>query len=238
MTNHNVELSQRQAARVAGYGYLIIIIFAIFAEFFVRTKLMVPGNAAITANNIIASEWQFRLGIVSYLIAAISDVVVALALYVFLKPVNKSLALLAAWFRLIHATIFAIALNNFFSVLQILSGADYLSVFNNGQLYAQVMLYLDAFNDGWLIGLVFFGLHCLVLGYLIFKSDFIPRILGILLVAAAFGYLTDSFAHFILPRYTDYEAIFLVVVAVPAITAEFALCFWLLFKGGKVQTTL
>lgn len=162
------------------------------------------------------------------------DVVLAWALYILLKPVNKNLSLLSGWLRLVNSTIFGIALYNLFSVLQILSGAEYLKVFVAGQLHAQVMLFLNAFNHTWLIGLVFFGLHLFFLGYLIFKSGYIPRILGVLLIVASVGYLIDSFANFLLPNYTNYATIFLLVVAVPSIIAELSFTFWLLFKGGKI----
>ena len=235
MTNQITDISPRNAARIAGYGYLIIIILAVFAEFFVRSSLVVPGDATATINNIMANEMQFRLGVCSYLIAAIFDVVVAVALYVLLKPVNKSLALLTAWFRLVHATIFAAALNNLFNVLYLLNNADHLITLNSDQLHAQVMFFLNAFSYEWLIGLVFFGLHCFFLGFLILKSTYIPRFVGVLLIVASFGYLIDSFAHFLMSNYADFEAVFLLIVAVPAIIAELALCLWLILKGAHLQ---
>lgn len=111
------DISLRKAAIVAGLGLLIMTILAIFANFFVLQSLIVPGDAATTANNIMANELLFRLGICSFIIVAILDVVVAWALYVLLKPVNKSLSLLSAWFRLVYAAILGIALVNFFSVI-------------------------------------------------------------------------------------------------------------------------
>ena len=235
MINPFSDISRQTAARVAGYGYLAIIVLAIFAEFFVRSTLVVPGNAATTAHNIAANQGLFRLGIAGYLLAAIFDVAVAFALYVFLKPINAGLALLAAWLRLIHATIFALALGNLFNVLHLLGGANYMSAFKTEQLHAQVMLFLDAFDYEWLIGLVFFGLHCMLLGYLIIKSGYIPKLLGVLLIVAAFGYLIDSFAHFLMSSYMDYQELFLMIVALPALSAELWLCLWLLIKGSKVQ---
>jgi hypothetical protein len=165
----------------------------------------------------------------------ILDVVVAWALYILLKPVNKNLAMLAAWFRLVFATILGVALHNLLSVLQLLSGADYLTVFETEQLQAQAMLLLNAFNYTWLIGLTVFGLHLFVLGYLVFKSGFIPRIIGILLVVSSLGYITDSFANFLLPNYASYKSIFLLIVAVPAIIAELSLTLWLLLKGVNTE---
>ena len=234
MTNRIADISLRKAARIAGFGYLIIFMSGIFANFFVLQSLIVPGDAATTANNIMANELLFRIGIFSFVIMVIFDVVLAWALYVLLKPASKSLSLLAAWFRLVNGTIFGIALYNLLSVLQLLSGADYLTVFETGQLHAQVMLFLNSFNHTWLIGLVFFGFHLFVLGYLIFKSGYIPRILGVLLIVASLVYLIDSFANFLLPNYTNYATIFLLIVAVPSVIAELSFTFWLLLKGGKI----
>jgi hypothetical protein len=194
----------------------------------------VPDDAAATVNNIMANEWQFRLGILGFIIMVIFDVVVAWALYVLLKPVNRSLSLLAAWFRLVNATIFGVALYNLLSILQLLGNVNYLAVFEIGQLQTQVMLFLNAFNYTWLIGLIFFGIHLFVLGYLIFKSGYIPKILGILLIISSLGYLIDSFANFLLPSYTDYETIFLLIVVVPGIIGELSLTLWLLLKGTKI----
>jgi hypothetical protein len=227
MTNRNADISLRKAAIVAGFGLLIMSILAAFANFYVLPSLIVPGDAATTANNIMANELLFRIGICSFTIVIVLDVVVAWALYVLLKPVNKSLSLLAAWFRLVYATIFGIALANLFSVLRLLSDADYLTVFEIDQLYAQVMLSLNAFSDGWQIGYVFFGLHLFVLGYLVFKSGYIPKILGVLLIIAGLGYLIDSYAIFLLP---NYEA----TIGYVTFIGEVLFMLWLLFKGAKI----
>jgi hypothetical protein len=142
--------------------------------------------------------------------------------------------LLSGWLRLVNSTIFAIALFHLFDVLQILSDAEYLNAFEPGQLHARVMLLLNTFNNTWLIGLVFFGIHLFILGYLIFRSDYMPRTIGILLIVAGLGYLLDSFAHFLLTNYADYKDIFLMVVIVPGIIGELSLTFWLLLKGNKI----
>lgn len=233
MTNRIADLSLNKTARVAGFGLLIMAFLGIFANFFVFTDLIIPGDAAATANNIIASEGLFRVGIISFIIVLLCDVVVAWALYVVLKPVNKSLSLLAAWFRLVYSAIHGIALLNLIIALQLLSGHDYLNVFETDQLHGLALLFLSGHKYGFLIGLVFFGFHLLVLGYLVFKSGYFPRILGILLVAASLGYLIDSFANFLLPNYTNYETIFLLIAAVPSVIGEVSLCLWLLVKGVK-----
>ena len=226
MTNSIADSSLRKAAIVAGLGLLVMSIFAIFAQFSVIQGLIVPGDAAATSNNIMANEMLFRLGIVSFMIVIICDVIVAWGLYVLLKPVNKNLSLLTAWFRLAYAAIFAVALANLFYALQLLSGADYLAAFEPNQLQAQVMLSLDAFHAGWTIGLVIFGLHLALLGYLAFKSGYIPKILGILLIIAGFGYFINSFIFFLVP---NYEAI----ISLFTFIGELLFMFWLLWKGVK-----
>ena len=228
MTNRIADISLRQAAIIAGVGLLLMTILAPFAEFSVRQGLMVPGDAATTAKNIMANELLFRIAICIYLIVAILDVVVAWALYVFLKPANKSLSLLTAWFRVVYAAILAIILLNFVIALHLLSGADYLTVFETDQLHTQTMLFLNAFSYGWDIGLIIFGLHLFVLGYLVFKlSGYMPKILGILLIIASFGYLIDSFGKLLVPNYNATIAMFTFI-------GEVLLIFWLLFKGARI----
>lgn len=231
MISHTDEKSPLFYARTAGILYLIIIVCAGFSEGYVRSSLIVPGNAGATAGNIMASEWLFRLGFVSDLIAFMCDLAVAILFYVLLKPVSKTLSLIAASMRVIaHPAIASINLLNHFSVLLLLSGADYLTVFNTDQLHALVLLMLNTHKYGYLIGGAFFGVHCFILGYLFVKSDLFPKVLGIMLAVAAAGYLTESFGNFLFPGYED---IFIWIVAVPAGIAELSLCLWLLIKGVK-----
>ena len=238
-SNSNIKItpniSLHTATNVAGIGYLIIIITGVFANFFILENLLVPEDASVTANNIVANETLFRIGIFSFIVMVIADVIVAWALYIFLKPINNEISLLAAWLRLVNSTIFAIALYNLFSVLQILSGADYLTAFNTSQMQTQVMNLLNSFNNTWLIGLIFFGIHLYLLSYLIIKSNYIPKILGILLLIASVGYLADSFANFLLPNYKNFQEIFLLIVLVPGFIGELSFCLWLLIKRNKVS---
>ena len=125
---------------------------------------------------------------------------------------------------------------DYFSVMQLFSGADYLKVFETKQLQAQALLLLNTHNFAVQISYVFFGLHIFFLGYLILKSGYIPRTIGILLLVASCGYLTNSFGNFLSPAYANTKTAFLIFVAIPAMVSEFSLTFWLLFKGGKVST--
>jgi hypothetical protein len=203
-------------------------LFAIFALYFIFQKLIVPGDSTTTVGNIITNDMKFRVGICSYLVVIICDVLVAWALYTFLNPINKNLSLLAAWFRLTYAIIFAIALVNYFDVLRLLSDSDYLSVFGVNQLHAKVMLSLSTFNDGWAIGLVFFGVHLMLLGYLVFMSDYIPRILGVLLIVAGASYLIDHLGKILFPEFD-------LATSMVAGWGELLFMFWLLFKGVNIE---
>jgi len=197
----------------------------------------VRGDAATTASNILASELLFRVCIICWLIVLVADVIVAWGLYVFLKPVSRSLSLLTAWFRLVFVAIAVIAVLNLFSMLQFLSSADNIAAFQPGQLNAQAMTFLSLYDYGFNVGFIFFGVHILGLGYLIYKSDYVPRILGVLLMIAFCGYLTDSVASFLSSNYANNEKLFFLFVAAPAVVSEFSLAFWLLWKGGKAQQT-
>jgi hypothetical protein len=219
-------------ARTAGVLYLIIIVCGLFSEVVVRSGLIVSGDAAATAENIVASELLFRVGFASDVVVFLCDVAVAVLLYVLLRPVSKTLALVAAGFRLTGTAIYGVNLLNLFAALLLLSGADYLTVFEPGQLQALVLLFLDLHGHGYDLGLVFFGLHCLFLGYLLFKSDAFPRILGVLMVLACFGYLIGSFTRFLLPKYTAAVA---PLYAAPLV-GELALCLWLIVKGVRIRS--
>jgi len=219
----------KQTARLAGLGYLGIFITGIFANFFVIESLVVPGEPQQTFNNIAGSISQFRIGFASFVVMVILDVLLAWLLYILFENVNKEVSRLAAWLRLVNGTIFGVALFNLTgvirSVTQTQEGGEISYLFN------QVTMQLDAFDDTWLIGLIFFGIHLLVLGYLIIRSDVVPNFLGILLFIAGAGYLIDSFAHFLMANYAAHEDIFSAVVVIPGVVGELAFTIWLLIKG-------
>jgi hypothetical protein len=205
MNNSIMNISQRKIVKVAGFGYLIIII-AGFLAFFILSNLLVPGDSIKTAKNINNSQWLFSIMIISFLIMLTFDVVVGLALYVVLKPVNKMLSLLAVIFRLIQAIFIAISL---------------------------VFLFIEplSFNYVYLIGQVFFALYLLILGYLVLKSGYIFRIIGILLIIGGIlGYLLESLMYFLFP---DYVGIALPGLVIGTI-AEIGLTLWLILKGDKI----
>lgn len=233
MTSILGDTSPRRASIIAGVAYLVIFVLAIFGNFVVLTGMVEPGDAAATAANIQDAEGVFRLGLVSFTIVFIADVVVAWALYVLFRSLSRDLSLLTAWFRLVYTVLLGVALIFFFVALDLLGAKDYLSVFDTGQLDAQALLALDAFNYAWLIGLVSFGSHLVMLGYLVVRSGYVTRVLGYILMVAGAAYVIDTVAHAMLSNYADFENVFLAIVAIPSIVGELWFAVWLLMRGGK-----
>ncbi len=227
MKNRISETSPLILARVAGFLYLISMPFAIFSIMYVPSILIVPGDAATTANNIMASESLFRSGIVSSLIGQMIFILLVLVLYKLLKPVNKSHALLMVILWLVGVPIAMLNELNQFAPLLLLSGADYLTALDSDQLYAHMMFFLDLHDDGIFIAQIFWGLWLFPLGYLVFKSGFLPKILGILLIIACFGYVIDSFTIFLFPNFKG--------IALFTFWGELLFPLWLLIKGVNVE---
>jgi hypothetical protein len=235
VTYRETDISLGKAALVAGLGLLAMTLPAIFANFFVIEGLVARGDAAATASNIAANQLLFRLGIGSFLLVAALDLVVAWALYVFFKPVNKSISLLAGWSRLVYTAILAIIVLNLVTVLRLLGNASYLTAMGTEGLHAHVLLSAIGYLDGWAIGFVFFSFHLFFLGYLAYRSGFVPKIFGILVVLSSFAYLIDNVARLLLPSYANYAGIFM-ILAVPAFLGEFLLAWWLVLKGRKMSS--
>ena len=223
--------STKQTARIAGFLYLMVIGFGVFALMVVRPSLIVPGDAATTASMITASESLFRIGVVSELIMYTCFLLLPLPLYVLLKPAGKNLALLMVLFVLVSVPIGMLNTLNNFAALSLLSGADYLTVFTAEQLQAQVMHFLNLYDLGYLIGQIFFGLWLIPLGYLAFKSGYFPKILGVLVILGGFAQLADTFTSFLFP---SYEGIIITVLGVFGFS-EILFCLWLLGFGVKIQ---
>lgn len=217
----------------AGFGKTTLISEWI-PEMAVRSNLIVTGDAAATADKIMTSESLFRLGFVGDLAMIMADVAIALLFYALLRPVSHVLALMAAFFRLAQAAALGINLLNMFFALQLLGGADYLGTLSADQSNALALMFLDAHAAGYRLALVFFGFSILILGYLLVKSDYFPRILGYGMFVASVIYVADSVAYFMLSNYVDYEAVFDALLSGPVVLAELSLCAWLLWKGVRV----
>lgn len=224
--------SINKTARIAGLLYLVITVAAIVAHMYVPSNIIVPGDAAATASNMVASEHLFRFGAIGgELVILLSEIVLSVLLYVLFKPVSRLLSLTAAVSRLAMTAIHGVNLLNYFFALLLVSGAGYLAVFETEQLQAFAMLFLDAHSVGFTIGIAFLTIHVFLLGYLIFKSGYFPKVLGILFLIAGLGYLIDSFAQLLLPSYETTPGIIQLAIAV----AELAFPLWLLIKGVNVE---
>jgi hypothetical protein len=219
--------SPQTMARFAGLLYLVLTVAAIVAHFYVPSQLLIPGDAAATAANIQASGALFRVGIASEVIILLIEVGLSIVLYLLFKPVNKTLSLLAAVFRLVMTVVHAVNLLNSFFVLLVLGGADYMAVFEADQLHALALLFLDAHSYGFTIGILFFGVHVCMLGYLIFTSGYFPRAIGALYMLAGCCYLIDSPSLLLVPGYEATPALFALLIAI----AEIAFPLWLLIRG-------
>jgi hypothetical protein len=222
--------SPQQRARVSGALYLIIFAAGLFAEFFVRDRLIVYGDGTVTATNILAHELLYRSGGAALLITVACEPAVALLFYELLKPVSRSVSLLAAFFRLVYA-----AMNGVNQLLHfiplVLLGAGVAS-FETDQLRGLALVSLDVYAQGLWITLIFFGLHCVLVGYLIWSSAFLPRTLGLLMAIAGACYLTHSFARLVVPAFAVRLFPYIIV---PGFVAELALTLWLLVRGVNVQ---
>jgi hypothetical protein len=226
-----IETSPQTYARIAGWLYLYVIIAGTYAEIFVRDKLVVSGDPVATAHNITAAELPFRISVAveqSYLVCAVAITVI---LYLLLKPVSKSLSLLAAFFNLVSIGIEAISDVGLFAASFFYGGVSYLKTFEPQQLYALAYLCLKSYDYGFGVSLVFFGCCLFFYGYLIFKSEYLPKTIGVLLVIAALSYVINSLVLFIAPALAG--KIFPILVL--AFIGELALCLWLIVKGVDVQ---
>ena len=229
MTISMIDNSQRTAAKVAGIAGLLTMAIVVFANYGLLNPLIVPGNLAETARNIVAHEQSFRIIVICFLIYSAGVVVLLTALYVILRPVNRGLALVGALFRLVFAMLWLLTTLNLLSALRLLGSASYLQVFEADRLQALARLYLAANFDDYYVGLPFFGLAATVCSYLWLKSNYIPKGLATFGVISSAWCVICAFVFLIFPHFNkivnDYW------FDSPMAMFEMVLSFWLLFKG-------
>jgi len=228
MTSNEKRNSPQKIGRVAAIVFLIIFFQGMSAELFIRPEIIVPGDAATTVNNIVASESLFRLSLVSDLIRQMFMLLLVLVLYKLLKPVNKSIAMLMVIFALISIPITMLNELNHFAALLLSTVADYQTAFGADQLNTLVMFFLDLRHYGTFIPGIF-SLWLLLLGYLVFKSGFLPRILGILLMIGGICYSIQAVLFFLYPNFDT------MILGLFAFIGEFIFYLWLLIKGVNVE---
>jgi hypothetical protein len=229
MTTTKIDNSQRTAARVAGWSGLITFAIVVFGNYVLLNPLIVSGNAAATAQNIVAHQTQVRITAVCFLIYSLGTFVLLSSLYVILKPINPGLALSGALFRFVFALLWLLAPLNLFGTLRLLSNANYLQVFEPDRLQALARLHIGANFDAYYVGLPFFGLAATVCAWLWLRSNYIPRGLSIFGVIASAWCVLCAFVYLIFPTFNkivnDY------IFDSPMALFELAVSFWLLFKG-------
>ena len=221
--------STKNPGRFAGLLYVLVSIPGIFALVYVPSKLIVDGNATVTANNIVAHEMLFRVGIACNLISQILFMWVALALYDLLKGVNRRHASLMLGLIVVSLPIMLLNELNAIAALILVRGADFLSLFEKPQRDALAMLFLNLHGYGFDIVAIFWGLWLFPLGLLVYRSGFIPRILGILLMLNCFTFPVNSFTSLLLPQYGDIVSRWVK----PFSFAELMFMFWLVVMGAK-----
>ncbi len=226
----NDDISLRNAAVITGIALFIMAIMAPIANFSILQKLIVPGDAETTLSNVITEGGSFRVATALFLIVALLDILVAWGLYIFLKPVNKSLSLLTAWLRVVYATMLGVVTISLVNVIQLTDGGGLAILPDTGDLQGLVMQSLMRFNYGWEFSLIVFGFHLLLVGFLVFKAGYMKRILGIFLLIAALGYLIDGFGRLLSPGYGT-------GISVYTFIGEIVLIFWLLIAGGRDKAT-
>lgn len=222
--------SDKKTARFAGFLYLLVILFGVFAELYVRAGLIASNNAAETVQNIIANERLFRLGFVSDLLMQVTFLLLPLPLYQLFKKVDKNQAMLMILLVAIGVAIMCLNMLHQFAAILMLKKGNFVAAFSAAQVNELVVLFLDFQKYGYRIAQIFFGLWLLPLGYLSYRSGFIPKVIGSMLMVACFSFLLDFFLFFLI---SDYSQTLSGWITLPTTIGEFAMCFWLLIKGVK-----
>lgn len=218
----------KNLARIAGLCYLVVIATGMFSEVFVRQALRVSNNALATAQNIQANEMLFRWGFVADLINFVVGIPAMLIIYHLFKKSNKIILQIALTLVIIQTAIIAVNLLNQITPLLLLGNDSYLNTFQQNQLAALSLLSLNIQSMGYAIGLVFFGFNCILIGYVIFKTKAIPKIIGVAYAISGLCYLINSFTIFLSK---GFENPYFIYLTIPIFIGELALCLWLLIKG-------
>jgi heme/copper-type cytochrome/quinol oxidase subunit 2 len=227
-TTQTPAISLRKAAFIAGLAVLVMALTVPVVEFYIFPTLIDYKNAAQTTKNIINHTSLFSTAIFIHFITVICDVIVAWALYVFLKPVNQNLALLVAWFRMVYTAFNVAALLSLIQILASLRASQNFSSMTSGYLDEYVSFHLHSFQLQWQFGLVFFGIYLCLLSYLVFRADYIPKLISVCLAIAGLGYLVENLKHFFYPNLDTGFLWF-------TFFGELVFMFWLLIKGSQIQ---
>jgi hypothetical protein len=232
VTTRIIGPSPQTYARIVGVLYLILFFLGPLAFFMGRTSVVVPGDPAATVQNLMASESMFRIGMVAETLIVLIEIVVSGILYALFRPVNRPISLASSFARFAQSILQSVNLFTAVPALMLLAGAGYLAAFETEQVNALVLLFMNTNAFMIMIWGILFGLHLLLLGFLVYKSGFLPRILGILLILGGVGYLLQSYGHILAPQF---DAVLATVVLILSIPGELAFTVWLLWKGVNVE---
>ncbi len=221
------EQSIRTASLTAGVGLLLLSVLAAVGYVAIVQRLVTPGDPAATATDIVASAGLFRLGVAMLYAVIVLDVLVAWALLGVFTPVDRNVSRLAAWFRVAYAAVFMVAIGQLAGVPDLLTNAGYSTAFTPEQLQGQAMVKVEAFHDSYMAGLILFGVHLLILGYLAYRSGYVPKVIGVLLAVAGVGYIVDS----VVTVFTEGTPF---AISTVTFLGEFLLALWLLVRGRRL----
>lgn len=222
------EISLSKAAIIAGIGLLMMTLTVPFTEFKILPDLVNPNSASETASNIIDNTFLFNVAIFLIFVTIVCDIIVAWALYVFLRPVNKSLSLLTAWFRLLYTGVYLIAVTNLVKVFALTKRTFYFQENSQEQISEWMLFYVKSYKYEWFFGLVLFGIYLIILGFLALKASYIPKLMGWLLIIAGLGYVIGHTKVFLFPELNTSFSMFTAM-------GELVFMLWLLIKGSRIK---
>lgn len=234
MSNTTFETAPQRATRTAGLLYLLIAVFGGFSIGYVPSVVFVLGDAAANAQSVLAHQDLLRLGIGADMVTILCEIELTAILFALLKPVDHMLSVMAAFARLAMIVVMGLNLVNYLVVLELVNGASYLTAFTPGQLQALAMLFLNAHEFGVYAWQIFFGVHLLVLGFLVLKSGYLPRLLGAAMMVGSFGYTLQSVEKFVIPG-NGLLSVLVIGLLVVVTIAELAFAFWLLIRGLNIE---
>ena len=223
--------SNKKTARLAGLAYLVVVVMGIISIAYIPSKLIVRNDAATTFNNIVANESLFRWGVLCGVMCYTAFLVLPLVLYKLLKPIDKTAAVLMVALSVVSVPMSFINMGNKLTVLELIQKANGLQGLELTKLQEQVQFYLHAYSNGNQMASIFWGLWLLPFGYLVYKSGFLPKFLGVCLMFGCFGYLTDFVGDLLYPNYG--KTIVAQYISIPGSIGEIGICLWLLIMGVK-----
>ncbi len=230
-----IQKNIKNIALITGIAYALVFAISIIGNGFYLEKVLIKGNWLETYQNIIEYPLTFKIGISSWFLVIICDVIVAWGIFILFKSTNKEIALLTAWMRIIFASIYAIGFLQLFELSTLIHDNDYIDLFNQNQLVTETMFSMKRYESYVNLSFLFFGIHIGLLAFLTLQSNLISKSIGYTLLIASIGYLINSFGCFLSKDFANSQYMFIVLVAIPAIISELSLTIFLIVKNKKIS---